>query len=152
MSERDENTFINCSIPLVFKGRYVVLEPGDPPCLSVIIEHQGNPVFEIRKNEPLGNPVSEVSVSGDGIVVASEKETGRFLYKLRPGPETNIEFGHVDGTEVTATLSGNRIQVGDIILLNSTFNEARVGVLFDENGKAGIGAPLPPSLSVFFGK
>ena len=50
------NEFTSFSVPLVFSGRYFVLEPGDPPRLSVFVEHGGMALFEVLKNKPVENP------------------------------------------------------------------------------------------------
>lgn len=44
--------FTSFSVPLVFCGRYFVLEPTDPPSLSVFVEVDGQPIFEVLKNKP----------------------------------------------------------------------------------------------------
>ena len=152
MTKFGGSTFINCSVPLAFKGRYFVLEPSDPPSFSVILEHNGNPVFEIRQNQPSDNPVTDVSISAAGIVTVSDKATGRFLYKFRPESETSIVFGKIDGGEISAKISDKRIQVGGITLENCTFNGVGAGVAVYENGGVGIGAPIPASLLALFGK
>jgi hypothetical protein len=40
------------SLCLVFDGRYFVLEPGNPPMLTVFLERDGQPVFEVLRNRP----------------------------------------------------------------------------------------------------
>jgi hypothetical protein len=51
------------SVPLVFEGRYFVLEAGNPSMVSVFLERDGKPVFEILKNRPMENPVSVNAVA-----------------------------------------------------------------------------------------
>lgn len=152
MTKFGGSTFINCSVPLAFKGRYFILEQGNPPCFSVILEHDGLPVFEIRKNEPLDNPITDVSISSAGIITVSDKTTGKFLYKFRPESDTSIVFGKIDGGEISVKISDNRIQAGGVTLENCVFNGVGAGVLVDEKGGVGIGAPVPSSLLALFGK
>ncbi len=38
------NEFSSFSVPLVFDGRYFVLEPGNPALLSVFIEREGKAI------------------------------------------------------------------------------------------------------------
>ena len=152
MTKFGGSTFINCSVPLAFKGRYFILEPGNPPSFSVVIEHSGKPVFEVKKNVPSENPITEVSVSAVGVVTVSDKVTGKFLYKFRPESETSIVFGKIDGGEISARITDKRIQVGGVTLENCTFDGVGAGVVVDENGGIGIGAPIPKSLLVLFQK
>src|SRR5690348_9973760 len=87
----------NFSVPLAFEGRYFILEPGEPdPLVTVVREVDGSPVFEVLKNEPVGE---ETSKTGAGIVTVGDR-AGGFLYKVRPGSETSVVFGTISGEEV----------------------------------------------------
>lgn len=138
------NEFTGFSVPLVFAKRYFILEPNDPPILSIFVEIEGKPIFEILKNEPVANPLSEVSVTPPGIITVSDKKTNRFLYKIRPGSETSVAFGKLDGGKISAKITDTKIQVGGITLENNIFDGVMAGVVVEENGGIGIGAPLPP--------
>lgn len=144
--------FINCSVPLAFEGRYFILEPGDPPLVSVIREYQGQPIFEVRRNEPEDNPLSEVSKISAGIVTVADKETGRFMYKIRPGSETSVVFGKIDGEEISARITDKIIQVGGVTVENCAFNGVGAGVVVNAQGNVGIGASIPPILIKWFKK
>jgi len=152
MTKFGGSTFINCSVPLAFKGRFFILEPGDPPLFSVVLEYNGAPIFEIKRNIPSDNQITDVAISASGIVAVSDKETGRFLYKFRPESETSIVFGKIDGGEISAKISDRRIQVGGIVIENCTFSGVEAGIVVDEHGGIGIGAPIPKSLLSLFGK
>ena len=52
MAKFGGNEFIGFSVPLVFEGRYFIMEPGNPPNITVVREIKGTPVFEVLKNEP----------------------------------------------------------------------------------------------------
>jgi hypothetical protein len=150
MAEFGGSKFINCSVPLAFQGRYFVLESGNPPLLSVVLEHYGKPVFEIKKNTPSNNPLTDVVISATGIITVSEKATGRFLYKFRPTSETSIVFGKIDGGEISAKITDKLIQVGGLTIKNMVFNGVGAGIIVDEKGGVGIGAPIPKSLLQLF--
>ena len=137
------NEFSGFSVPLVFNGRYFILEPGNPPLISVFIEKDGKPVFEVLKNKPVENPVTEVSTNATGLVTVGEKATGKFLYKVRPGSETSVAFGKLDGEEVSARITDRLIQVGGTTLENNRFIGNMAGVVVDPKGGTGIGAPIP---------
>jgi hypothetical protein len=54
--------FIGFSVPLAFAGRYFVIEPGEPPLVSVVVEVGTTVGFEVVKNEP-GDAKSGVTVT-----------------------------------------------------------------------------------------
>jgi hypothetical protein len=137
------NEFTSFSVPLVFAGRCFILEPGNPPLLTVLTEVNGRPVFEVLKNQPVKNPVSDVTATAAGIVTVADKKTSRFLYKIRPGSETSVAFGKLDGGEISAKITDKKLQIGGITLENNVFNGVMAGVVVDKNGGIGIGAPLP---------
>ena len=143
------NEFTNFSVPLAFAGRYFILEPGNPPLVSVVLEHNGNPLFEIIKNQPTHNPVSQVSKTPAGIVTVSD-ETGKFLYKVRPGSETSVVFGKIDGGEISVHITDAYIKVGTDKIQNNLFVGTMAGVVVHEDGGFAIGAPIPPVLLRWF--
>jgi len=136
--------FTGFSVPLVFSGRYFVLEPGDVAVLSVFVEQNERPVFEILKDKPVENAVSDVTVNPTGIVAVSDKASGRFLYKVRPGSETSVVFGKLDGGEISARITDRQIQVGGVTIEHCRFVGNMAGVVVEPGGGVGIGAPIPP--------
>ena len=140
------NEFTDFSVPLVFEERYFIMEPGDPPRLTVVYEKDGNPAFEVLKNEPSENPLTDVSKTPPGIVTVSDKKSGRFLYKIRPASESSVAFGKLDGGEISARITDRMIQVGGITLENNKFVGAMAGVMVDTKGGVGIGAAIPPKV------
>ncbi len=145
------NQFINCSVPLAFEGRYFIIEQsGQDPLISVVLEHKGKPVFEVRKNLPVENVFSDVLKSPPGIVTATERTSGRFLYKVRPGSATSVVFGTIRGQEVTASVTDRKINVGGLELKNGLFDGVGAGVVVDKDGTIGIGAPVPQGLINLF--
>lgn len=141
------NEFSAFSVPLVFDGRYFILEPGDPPRVTVFLEVGGQPVFEVIKNVPAENAVTEVSTNPTGVVTVSAKGTakgtGKFLYKIRPGSETSVAFGKLDGGEVSARITDRAIQVAGVTVENNRFVGSMTGVVVGADGSVGIGAPIP---------
>ena len=152
MTKFGGSKFINCSVPLAFRGRYFILEPSTPPLISVVLDHNGQALFEIKQNKPYENPLTDVAISGAGIITVSEKSTGKFLYKFRPESETSIIFGKIDGGEITAQISDKKIQVGGSTIENCTFNGVDAGIVVDEKGGVSIGAPIPEALLRLFKK
>ena len=149
MAKFGGNEFIGFSVPLVFEGRYFIMEPGNPPLMTVVIEIDGNPVFEVLKNEPFDNPLSEVSKTPPGVVTVAEKTSGKFLYKVRPDSETSVAFGKLEGGEISVRISDRRIQVGGITLENNSFVGNMAGVIVRPDGGVGIGAPIPTNVQTF---
>ena len=140
------NEFSSFSVPLVFDGRYFALEPGDPALLSVFIEREGEAVFEVLKNKGVNNPITEVASNATGVLTVTDKASGKILYKVRPGSETSIAFGKIDGGEISARVSDHSIQVGGVTVENNWFHGAMAGVVVQTNGGVGIGAPIPPEV------
>lgn len=140
------NEFTHFSVPLVFSGRYFILEPGEPPELTVVINHEGNPVFEILRNQPYENPITHCTVNPTGIVTVAENDGGVFLYKVRPGNETSIAFGRIRNGEFEVRISDRSIQAGGTTLKNNIFNGEMAGVLIGDDGNVRIGATLPPEI------
>jgi hypothetical protein len=138
------NEFMGFSVPLVFGGRYFVLEPGNPPLLSVFLEVDGQVVFEVLKNKPISNLQSDVSSTGAGIVAVSDKKTKRFLYKIRPTSTTSVVFGKLDGSEINVQITDKNIHVGTNVFENNTFDGMKAGLVIHENGDIIVGTNLPP--------
>ncbi len=137
------NEFTDFSVPLVFEGRYFVLEPGDPPRMTVLLERDQQPVFEVLKNEPNENEVTDVTANQTGVVTVVAKGTGRFLYKVRPASETSVAFGKLDGGEISARISDRAIQVGGITVENNRFIGSMAGVVVGTEGSIHIGPLIP---------
>lgn len=138
------NDFIGFSVPLVFDQRYFIMESSNPPLITVVMEVDGEPVFEVLKNNPIENPYTHTSTNPTGLVTVSVKESKKFLYKIRPGSETSVTFGKLDGGEITARITDRKIQVGGITLENNQFQGAMAGVVVDPDGRCSIGAAIPP--------
>lgn len=144
------NKFTGFSVPLVFESRYFIMEPGDPPLLTVVYEEDNQPIFEVLKNEPSTNPLTEVSKTPPGFVTVSDKQTGRFLYKIRPGSETSAAFGNLAGTEISARITDRMIRVGKIEITNNEFVGTIAGVIVCTDGQVNIGAAIPPKVMKWF--
>ncbi len=146
MAKFGGNEFTDFSVPLVFEGRYFIMEPGNPPTITVVLEVEGQPIIEVLKNEPYSNSITEVTKTPVGIITVSKRASGKFLYKIRPDSETSVAFGKIDGDEISATISDKKIQVGGITLPNNKFAGNMAGVVVHSDGRVGIGAPIPPQV------
>lgn len=145
------NEFTDFSVPLVFAGRYFILEPATSrPLITVFLERDGKPVFEVLKNEPQDNPVTVVSKTPPGIVTVSDRKTGRFLYKVRPGSETSVTFGRLENDARSVRITDRMLQVDGMRLTNNRFKGQMAGVYVGEDGSVGIGAPIPPEVLRWF--
>jgi hypothetical protein len=120
--------------------------------VTVVRDHGGQPIFEIKRNDPVDNEYSVVSKTSAGIVTVGDRATGKFLYKIRPSSETSVVFGKIDGGEMTASISDRQIKVGGITLENCVFSGVGAGVVVGYDGSIGIGAPSPPTLLKWFNK
>ena len=137
------NEFTAFSVPLVFEGRYFVLEPGNPPLITVFLERAGEPVFEVLKNRPMETDITAGSTNPTGVAAVTDKASQKFLYKIRPGSETSVAFGKLDGSEISARVTDRSLHVGGITLQNNVFAGQMAGVIVHPDGSVGIGAPIP---------
>ena len=150
MSRFGGNEFLNYSIPVVFEGRYFILEPGDISTISVVVEKDGKPVFEILKNEPVTNELTNVSKTSVGIITVSDKRTDKFLYKVRPASETSVVFGKIDGTEISINISDKKILVGSNSFENNTFYGNIAGIVVYPDGNIMVGTSIPKKILNWF--
>ncbi len=151
MNQFEKISFFDCPVPIEFKGRYFIFEPGAMPKFSVVLAFEGKPLLEIVQNNPQENPLSEAIKSETGDITVSEKETGKLLYKIKPGSETEIVFSKNDGGEISAKFSNNKINVGKISREILQFNgeTAILGIKDDDSIISG-SARLPSSLLHLF--
>ena len=139
------NSQLNCSVPFGFLGRYLIWEPGDIPLISVVVEHEGNLIFEIFKNKPNRNQLTKVIRSTPGIIIVSDKTSNKFIYKIRPSSETSIVFGTLSSGYITAAVSNEVIKVDANTFTTNMYQGFGVGIIVTEDG-IGTGAPLPPHM------
>lgn len=139
--------FTDFSVPLVFEERYFIMEKGNPPLITVVMEVEGKPVFEILKNQPSANDVSDIAIDTAGIVTVSDRTTGKFLYKVFSGSATRVTFRKEDGGDCPVVVTDREIRIGGMVIENNPFRGAMGGVIVDpEIGAGMLGAPLPPQV------
>lgn len=140
---------LNCLVPFAFLGRYFIWEKG---LISVVVEHEGNPIYEILNNEPNQNRLTDVVMSAPGIITVSDLKTDKFLYKIRPGSETSIIFGTLSEGDITATINDREIKIGTNTFSNNTV-QAQIGIIVTDDGagiRIAVGAPFPQFLQRLF--
>ncbi|MGI9263425.1 MAG: hypothetical protein ACR2QU_00765 [Gammaproteobacteria bacterium] len=139
--------FTGFSVPLVFEGRYFIVEPGNPPLVTVVMAVEGEPIFEILKNNASAHDAIDVSVDSAGIVTVTDKTTGKILYNVHPGSETSVVFRKEDGGQCPAVITDTDIQIGGLVIDNYPLDGSMGGVIVDpEIGAGMLGAPLPPQV------
>jgi hypothetical protein len=143
------NEFTDFMVPLSICDRYFILEPGNPdPRVSVMVIHEGNAAFEILRNQPIDNPLSTVTKTPPGILTiltVSDRESGRFLYKVRPTSETSVVFGTIEGEEMTVAISDRQIRINN----GNTFENNGlhgIGLSIDAHGGFAIGSSIPSAI------
>jgi len=132
-----------CPIPIIFKDRYFFVAKSDGKDLfSVFILKDGKPVFEVYENQPMNNTVTDVSKTSRGIITVSDKNTGDFLYKIRPGYKGSSIFGHIKDNKIEIYISDRELRAGGVTLLGSTV-QSEVGIILYEDGSTAVGASIP---------
>jgi len=122
------------------------LEAGQSPLVSVVLEVNGQPVFEVLKNRPIANGITDMSETSAGIIAVSKRGSGEFLYKIRPASETSVVFGKLEGGTIDVKITDRYILIGGIRLENNEFRGLMVGVALRRDGTIAIGAPVPEFL------
>jgi hypothetical protein len=153
------NEFENVLFPLVYHHRYFAVEYHEDEHLFTTFLVEGDEAFvEVLKNEPCENPHTDVQKSAAGIITISDKETGRFLYKIRPGSDSSTVFGGIKGQDENQEIRiddqkiivGNpdpRVNEPKMTLENSSFSGLAVGIKINEDGSWALGSNfLPPAL------
>ncbi len=141
------NIFTGFSIPLVVDNRHFILEPGDPPLISVAVLEGDDLLFEVFRNVPRSdNPDIDASATPVGITAVSDKETERFLYKIRPESETSIIFGRAD-KESTVVIKDRRIYVDGLEFRSNIIAGMVIGIKYDSSTNSiGICGKIPKEL------
>lgn len=134
---------------MVFEGRHFIFEPGDLPSITVILEQDGELIFEILRNMPMDNPISSVSINPTGTITVSNKNSGDFIYKIRPDSETSVLFGTIEGEEISVKVTDSLIKIGTSEVKNCAFNGVGAGVVINKNGGFALGAGVPRSIISF---
>ncbi len=151
MVEIGSNTFVNCIIPIAFENRYFILEQeNNKDIFSVFTLHEGKPIFEIFRNQPQGNPITEVSKTPVGIITVGEKGEGGFLYKVRPAYNGSSIFGRIRGEEIEIKITDKAIFVGTNSFQRNVIIGCNVGIIVKKDGSIGMGGPLPPEVRYLF--
>jgi len=136
-------SLFSCPIPLVLEDRYFLVARGDKEDLfTVFFLKDGKPIFEIYENEPRENSVTEVTKTGAGIITVTDRQTGNFVYKVRPGYKGSSIFGRIKGGETEIAINDREIRVGGSTVIDCTI-EAEVGIVLFKDGRTAIGAAIP---------
>lgn len=139
------NNFIDCTIPIAFLNRYLIIESNNPELITVILNDNNKPVFEIIKNQPSINSITNVTKTGAGIITVTDK-SGKFIYKIRPQSQTSIMFGKIKQDEIIITVNDKSILVNSNVFERNTIIGSCVGISVYENGSISICSPLPKFL------
>ncbi|MDT3426588.1 hypothetical protein J2Z22_002114 [Paenibacillus forsythiae] len=137
------------SIPLSFANRYFILESApDGFKVSVLLDQEDNPVFEILKSELAGSPYSNIINTVPG-VFAVRDNAGQPVYQLQIGAEARAALILDDGSELEVCFTEDKIQAGKLEASNTKFGGG-VGVKVSPGGTVGIGNYLPYHLLKWF--
>lgn len=102
------------------------------------------------KNQSQDTVFTVAEKTPPGIVTVSNRETKRFLYKIRPSSETSVVFGTIQGDEITVRLNDKSIQVNNITISKTDFNGVEAAIVVYENGSVGVGCSLPDKVRKWF--
>ena len=144
MANVGSNQFKNVTFPLVFEDRYFMLEASPEKDVWTVLQlKDGDLIIEVLKNEPQQNPSTEVTTNPTGIITVSDKDSGKFLYKIRPESKNTSIFGSINGAETEIKITDKEIRVGTNSFQNNMVIGSSVGIMVDKNGGMGMGGGLP---------
>lgn len=137
------SSLFSCLVPLVLEDRYFFVAEGTKEDLfTVFFLKDGKPIFEIYENEPRENPITEVTKTSVGVVTVADRQTGRFVYKVRPGFKGSSIFGRIKEEEAEIVINDREIRVGNSKVVDCTI-QAEVGIILFKDGGMAIGATIP---------
>ncbi len=144
MANIGSNQFKNVTFPLVFEDRYFMLEASPEKDVWTVLQlKDGDLIIEVLKNEPHQNPSTEVTTNPTGIITVSDKDSGKFLYKIRPGSKNTSIFGSINGAETEIKITDKEIRVGTNSFQNNMVIGSSVGIMVDKKGGMSMGGGLP---------
>ena len=144
------NQFKNVTFPFVFEDRYFMLEASSEKDVWTVLQlKDGDLIIEVLKNEPHQNPSTEVTTNPTGIITVSDKDSGKFLYKIRPESKSTSIFGSINGEETEIKITDKEIRVGTNSFQKNMVIGLSVGIMVDKNGGIGMGGGLPKEFEKF---
>jgi hypothetical protein len=147
MTTIGSNQFKNLTFPLVFQDHYFMLETSNEKDVWTVLQlKDGDLIIEVLKNEPQQTPSTQVTTNPTGIITVSDKESGRFLYKIRPESKNTSIFGSINGKETEIKITDREIRVGTNSFQNNMVIGSSVGIMVDKNGGIGMGGGIPKEI------
>lgn len=141
------NSFENCTIPLVIENQYFVVSNDEIPLISVFFVNDGKLIFELRENNPVENPFTNVTKFPNGFIVVADKETDLFLFKIRPSSDTSIVFGTIEQNGLSIIINDKLIIINGNKFERNTFVDIPVGIIIKSNLNISVGCQFPSELS-----
>jgi hypothetical protein len=133
------------SVPLIHGDRAFILEdPAAPgvPSISVAVERDGGPLFEVRRGEPGGSPDVTVRAGSGGIAVSGAG--GDLLYRITIGEPVRVLLRPPGGSEdLRVEISGDRLVLpdGEVVARAELIGGAEA--VIGEDGRVALGGDLP---------
>jgi hypothetical protein len=133
------------SVPLIHGDRAFILEaPAEPgvPSISVAVERDGGPLFEVRRGEPGGS--RDVTVDAGPAGVAVSDASGELLYRIAPGEPVRVLLRPPDGSEdLLVEISEERLVLpdGEVVARAELIGGAEA--VIGEDGSVALGGDLP---------
>lgn len=150
MAKVGGNQFNDVTFPLVFEDRYFMLEASPEKDVWTVLQlKDGDLIIEVLQNEPHPNPSTEVTTNPTGIITVSDKDSGKFLYKIRPENKNTSIFGSINGAETEIKITDKEIRVGTNSFQKNMVIGSSVGIMVDKNGGMGMGGGLPKEFKKF---
>jgi hypothetical protein len=135
--------FVDAVVPLILDDRFFLLQEQDGKDIWTIFTFQGGePVIEILYNEPKDNPQSTVRTNPTGIMTVSDPQSGKFLYRIRPGSKRSTIFAVIGSQETEIEVLDRKVRIGTNVFKHNIIAGLPVGIEVCR-GRIVIGASLP---------
>jgi hypothetical protein len=100
-------------------------------------------IFEILRNEPHDNPLTDVSKTPTGVISVAQKGANDFIYKVRPEYKGSSIVGIIKEQEIEIKITDTAIYVGTHVFQGNMVAGCEVGIIVLKDGLITIGAQLP---------
>jgi hypothetical protein len=133
------------SVPLIHGDRAFILEaPAEPgvSSISVAVERDGGPLFEVRRGEPGGSPDVTVETGPGGIAVSGAG--GELLYRITIGEPVRVLLRPPGGSEdLRVEISEERLVLPDGEVVSRAELIGGAEVVIGDDGNVALGGDLP---------
>jgi len=143
------NMFVNVPFPLSLDERryFVIRSDKGQFYISVIASNDNVAEFEIIKNKPVSNSISNVFMTDKHTLVVSSLDDGNQVYMVNVGREIDMTY-LLPNKPVNIKVSSDKIFIGGSSFSGNSIQGFPVGIIVYKNGGLALGAGRIPARTV----